>query len=150
MTTINTCKYIRWLTLLLISVNLFGCTVKLVDNFDRASYEEILKIGKLVDRFYGELLENKPDKRAYQKYSSKYVEIETELRYHYMRNKTRPHNEESIQIADNTLDLWLKYKDQHKHKNAYSNGNAKLDRKRFRKMFISALKAEEAKNEFTK
>lgn len=131
-------------------IGLQGCAVKFVDDFNAATYEEILKTGKLVDRFYGELLETEANKRPYQKYSAKYVEIETELRYLYMRNKARPLNEESSKITNNILGLWLKYKHRHKRKNTYSDGNAKLERKRFSKMFISALSAEEIKKDINK
>ena len=38
-----------------------------------------------------------------------------------------------------------KYKDQHKQRNDYTDGNAKLDRDRFVRVFAGAASAEEAK-----
>jgi hypothetical protein len=54
-------------------------------------------------------------------------------------------NSESIEISGIILDLFTKHKDQHKARNTYSDGNAKLDRNRFVRLFASAASAEEAK-----
>ena len=54
-------------------------------------------------------------------------------------------NEESTQISEIILKLWVKYKDNHKLKDTYSDGNAKLDRNRFIRLFSSAASAEVAK-----
>ncbi len=123
-----------------------GCAVKFVSDYDAATYEEILRVGKEVDKFYGDLLEKDEAKRAYQKYSGKYVELETELRSLYTRNKSRPLNEESTKISESILKLWLKYKENHEKNDGYKSGVAKLDRKRFVRLFVSAASAEAAKN----
>jgi len=122
-----------------------GCTIKLVADYDAATYEEILRVGKRVDQFYGMLLEQDEASRAYQNYAAQYVEIETELRSLYVRNMSRPLNDESTKIADSILQLWMKYKDRHQTSNGYKTGVAKLDRNRFVRMFISAASAESAK-----
>jgi len=140
-------NYKKPVFIFILLVGLHGCALKLVDDFNVATYEATLNTSKFVDRFYGGLLETETNKRPYRQYSAQYVEIETEIRSLYMRNKARPLNEESTRIIDNILGLWLKYKARHKLRNTYSDGNAKLERKRFSKMFISALNAEEAKKE---
>ena len=124
---------------------LYGCSIKLVADYDVKTFEEILNVGKEVDKFYGTLLEMDENDRKYQKFSEKYVDIETELRSLNIRNKSRPLNDESIKISQSILGLWIKYKEKHKSKNKYSNGNAKLDRNRFERLFISAASAEAAK-----
>lgn len=139
-------QLLRFGFLLFLAFALGGCAVKLVADYDSVSFEEILKVGKRVDKFYGDLLEAKASDRAYQKFSDRYVEIETDIRSLVTRNKARALNEESTQISEITLNLWLKYKDGHKTKDTYSDGTAKLDRNRFVRLFAAAASAERAKN----
>lgn len=122
-----------------------GCQIKLVADYDLATFEEILKVGKKVDRFYGELLEIPTNNRPYQKFTSQYVEIETDLRSLYTRNQARALNKESTEIATIMLNFWLKYKAAHAKADGYSDGIAKLDRKRFTRLFVAAADAEAAK-----
>lgn len=136
-----------FLSLLIFTVFvLSGCSVKLVADHDLKTYEEILRVGKSIDEFYGDLLETPAESRKYKKYSEKYVKLESELRSLYVRNKSRPLNEESTKISESILKLWVKYKEKHKTKNSYKDGNAKLDRNKFVNIFISAASAELAKN----
>lgn len=134
------------LLFLLLSLLASGCSVKFVSDYDAATYEEILRVGKEVDKFYGNLLEKKDSERAYAGYSSQYVQIESDLRSLYTRNKSRPLNKESTKISESILKLWVKYKDKHKANNTYKTGNARLDRNRFVRLFLSAASAEAAKN----
>jgi hypothetical protein len=133
------------LVILIIGIALSGCSIKLVADYDSTTFEEIIKVGKKVDRFYGDLLEAPATDRQYQKYAEKYVEIETDLRSLYTRNKARALNIESTEISEIILKLWVKYKTNHAAKNGYSDGIAKLDRERFTRLFISAADAEAAK-----
>jgi hypothetical protein len=131
------------LTLLLIAAA--GCSVKFVADYDAATFDEILRVGKSVDRFYGEMLEVPEAQRQYAKYSTKYVEIETDIRSLLMRNKARPLNAESIKINETILNLWLKYKNNHQKADTYRTGVARLDRNRFLRLFAAAADAEAAK-----
>ena len=126
-------------------LGLASCSVQLVADYDSTTYEEILRVGKKVDLFYGNLLEVPEKDRKYSNYSEKYVEIETDLRSLYMRNRSRPLNQESSEISRIILDLWVKYKDAHQKRDAYSSGIARLDRGRFQRLFGSAADAEAAK-----
>lgn len=136
--------------LLLVVLIISGCgSVQFVADYNSKTYEEIIRVGKEVDKFYGTILEKNESDRAYSDYSDysiKYVEIESELRSLYIRNLSRPLNEESTKISESILDLWVKYKAKHKTKNKYKSGNAKLDRNRFVRLFSSAASAEVAKN----
>ena len=122
-----------------------GCAIKLVSDYDSAAFEEILATGKKVDKFYGTLLETKPDARQYSAFSDQYVAIETDIQGIITRNQARALNAESTEIARSILGLMSKYKDRHKERNDYSDGNAKLDRGRFVRLFAGAASAEEAK-----
>lgn len=139
--------------LLFFTIAISGCSrVSLVTDYDANTYEEIIRIGKEVDRFYGILLEQDESERVYKNYSAAYVEIEIDIRSLYIRNKSRPLNSESTQISKSMLDLWVKYKKRHKDnaghedKDTYKTGNAVLDRNRFIRLFIAAASAEDVKN----
>jgi len=135
----------RLLVLSLLLIAAAGCSVKFVADYDAATFDEILKVGKGVDRFYGEMLEAPEAQRPYAKYSTKYVEIETDIRSLLLRNKARPLNSESITINETILNLWLKYKDNHQKTDTYRTGVARLDRNRFLRLFAAAADAESAK-----
>jgi len=133
------------LVTLVVSVAASGCAVKLVADYDSAAFEEILAVGKKVDMFYGTLLETKSDSRSYSAFSDQYVALEADIRGMLTRNQARALNSESTEISRIILNLFTKYKDRHKTSNTYSDGNAKLDRNRFGRLFASAASAEEAK-----
>ena len=131
------------LTLLLVAAS--ACSVKFVADYDAATFEEILKTGKIVDRFYGDLLEAPEGQRKYATYSARYVEVETDIRSLLTRNQVRPLNTESIKINETILNLWDKYKANHKKNDTYGTGIAQLDRGRFLRLFKAAADAETAK-----
>ena len=70
-----------------------GCAIKLVPDYYGVTFEEIIKVGKKVDRFYGDVLETKSTDRPYQKFSERYVDIETDIRSLVTRNRARALNE---------------------------------------------------------
>jgi hypothetical protein len=131
------------LTLLLVTAT--ACSVKFVADYDAATFEEILKTGKLVDRFYGDMLEAPEAQRKYATYSIRYVEVETDIRSLLTRNQVRAKNTESIKINETILTLWMKYKDNHQKNDTYRTGVARLDRNRFLRLFAAAADAEAAK-----
>ncbi len=132
-----------WIALL--GLALGGCAVKWVDTYDAVAFEEILTVGKAVDRFYGNLLETPADERAYRQFVVQYVVIESDIQSMLTRNRARALNEESTQIAESILKLWVKYKEAHKSRNTYADGGARLDRHRFNRLFAAAASAEQAK-----
>ena len=131
-----------WMLIMLMALG--GCAVSLVAPYDAATFEEILKVGKKVDRFYGDLLEV-PEKRPYRTYAEKYVEIETDLRSLHLRNQARPLNQESIRIVEIMLNHWIAYKKLHQAGNDYPAARAELHRRRFSRLFVAAADAENAK-----
>ena len=136
----------RLVLLTLLLVTAAACSgVKFVADYDAATFEEILKTGKLVDRFYGDMLEAPEAQRTYATYSARYVEVETDIRSLLTRNQVRAKNTESIKINETILTLWMKYKDNHQKTDAYRTGVARLDRGRFFRLFAAAADAEAAK-----
>jgi hypothetical protein len=127
------------------AVALCGCQIKLVADYDQPAFEEVLRVGKRVDQFYGALLERPEDQRPYAQLSSQYVDIESDLRSLVTRNQSRPLNQESTKISETILQLWQKYKAAHQRNNGYKTALASLDRKRFTRLFNAAASAETAK-----
>ena len=122
-----------------------NCSVKLVADYDATVAESIIVAAQKVDTFYGRLLETPIDDRMYGNFVDNYIVIEVELRSLVMRNKLRPLNDESIEIAETTLEKWSKYKQAHKDKDSYKDALVLLHRKRFTKLFTAMAIAEEAK-----
>jgi len=139
--------FLAWplLAIIIVGLTFVGCSIKFVADYDATTFEEIIKIGKKVDRFYGDLLEAPANSRQYQKYSDEYVEIETDLRSLVIRNKARELNAESTEISEIILKLWMKYKANHAARDGYADGVARLDRGSFTRLFTSAADAETAK-----
>ena len=139
-----------------------GCSIKLVADYDAKIAQEIINVSKQVDKFYGELLETTYSDRSYDAFKDKYIAIEVNIRALVVQNKARPLNDESISIAETTLEMWLKYKDKHREnwakyrlpdgdsnkieaKDIYKDTLAKNHRKRFTRLFTAMSVAEEAK-----
>ena len=138
------------LLFLIIVLALFfeGCRVTLVPDYDDSISQEILETAKRVDKFYLDMLEttvNENGDRSYDKLVDSYVEIEIELGSLLNKNKIRPLNENSTRICEITLELWVKYKEEHKEDNELSDGLIKLNRLTFSDLFYAMLVAEKAK-----
>ena len=122
-----------------------GCSFRFIAAYDEKTEEAIFDASKLVDQFYGKLLDTAEDEREYSKFSEQYVLIESELKTLVFRNKVRSLNDDSTDKCERILKLWRKHKEKHTSKNTYSTGTAKLDRNRFSRMFSYAARAEGAK-----
>src|SRR5688572_8141410 len=97
-----------------------GCKVTFVPNYDSAIAGQMDQAAKLTDKFYLKMLEttkNENEGRSYAKFAEEYVVIEVELNSLLNKNKVRPLNENSVRICEITLELWIKYKEEHKTDN---------------------------------
>lgn len=130
----------------LFSLSVFiGCNVKLVSDYDQTTADELIRIAKEVDIFYGTMAELPDTSREYSKFSKEYVEIESDIRSLVIRNKMRPLNEESIKISETILDEFVKYRKKHKEENLYKNTLITLHRNRLLRLFTAMSVAEQAK-----
>lgn len=129
----------------LILILLNGCGIKLVADYDAATYESILSTAKLVDTFYVNLLVTPENEREYKNFVDQYIAIEVEIRSLVMRTKIHPLNEESTGIAETILAKWLKYKDAHETADTYKSALIQLHWQRFTRLFTAMAIAEEAK-----
>jgi hypothetical protein len=127
---------------------LTSCKVTFIPNYDSDISEQIENTAKSVDKFYLSMLEtttSSDDGRVFSKFSEQYVNIEVELNSLLNKNKIRPLNENSTRICEITLELWIKYKEEHKSDNSLSDGLIKLNRKTFSDLFFAMQVAEKGK-----
>jgi hypothetical protein len=122
--------------------------VKIVPSYDSKIADQINSLTKTVDKFYLSMLETTKAEdggRAFSKFSEKYVDIEVELNSLLNENKVRPLNENSTRICEITLQLWMKYKEEHKKNNTLTDGLIKLNRLTLTDLFLAMQNAEIAK-----
>ena len=135
--------------LLVLSVFAFySCKVTFLPSYDASIAEQIEKTNKQVDKFYLTMLETttvENNGRSYEEFASQYVDIEVELYSLLNQNRVRPLNENSTRICEITLELWQKYKEEHKTDNTLSDGLIKLNRQTFSDLFFAMLVAEKGK-----
>jgi hypothetical protein len=136
--------------LLIVSlIFLLSCRVTLLPEYNAELSKKIENTAKLVDKFYLSMYETtsvENNGRSYDKFAGQYVEIEVEIKSLLNRNKIRPLNENSTRISEITLELWQKYKEEHKTDNTLSNGLIQLNMKTFADLFFAMQVAEEGKN----
>lgn len=144
-------QLIRYLPILLFSLVLLainGCRVTFVPAYNTQVATQIDETAKTVDKFYLSMLETttvEDSTRSYTFFINQYVSIEAELNSLFIKNKIRPLNQNSTRICEITLQLWQKYKEEHKKKNKLSNGLIKLNQKTFSDLFYAMQVAESGK-----
>ena len=142
-------QQLQILVFVILSVFAFNsCRVTFLPSYDASIAEQIEKTTKQVDRFYLTMLETttaENNGRSFEKFANQYVDIEVELNSLLNKNKVRPLNENSTRICEITLELWKKYKEEHKTDNTLSNGLIKLNKLSFSDLFFAMQVAEEGK-----
>lgn len=126
-----------------------SCTLRLLPKYDPAIAAQVEQTAKQVDKFYlmmQETTSKENDGRIFINFATQYVDIEVELNSMLTKNKIRPLNENSIRICEITLELWEKYKNEHKDDDTLSDGLIKLNRMTFSDLFYAMLVAEKAKD----
>lgn len=138
----------RFAPLIILLLVISSCKVALVPTYEAAILEQIDHTAKEVDKFYLRMLEtSRPQEggRAYALFAEQYVDIEVELVSLLNKNKIRPLNSHSTRICEITLELWTKYKEEHKKDNTLSDGLIKLNRKALGDLLFAMQVAEKAK-----
>lgn len=139
-------------SLALLSLGLFfgisGCKITLVPSYDAQLKEQIESTSKEIDRFYltmMDLHDNKDGGRAYEKFREGYINIEVELISLLNKNKVKPLNTHSTRICEITLQIWRKYKQEHKEDDAIPDGLIKLNMLAMNDLMYAMLIAEKGK-----
>jgi len=131
-----------------IVIAISACKVTFIPDYDASVMEQIENTSKLVNKFYLSMLEATSEEqggRSYDKFADQYVNVEVELYSLLNKNKIRPLNENSTRICEITIELWIKYKEEHRQDNTLSNGLIKLNRKTFDDLFFAMQVAEKGK-----
>lgn len=134
--------------LILLLLFFSSCKVALIPSQDTAILEQIDHTTKAVDKFYLLMLETSTpqnDGRSYAHFAEQYVDIEVELVSLLNKNRIRPLNANSVRICEITLQLWTKYKEEHRTDNTLSDGLIKLNRKTLGDLLFAMQVAEKAK-----
>ena len=146
---INVYSKRMFLSVVVLSVlALNSCKVTFLPGYDARIAQQIENTSKAIDKFYLSMLDTTSAEkggRAFAKFSEQYVNIEVELNSLLNKNKVRPLNENSTRICEITLQLWMKYKEEHKKDNTLSDGLIKLNRKTFGDLFYAMQVAEKGK-----
>ncbi|ASB48447.1 hypothetical protein [Alkalitalea saponilacus] len=125
-----------------------SCRIQLIADYDANVAEQIGRTAMKVERFYLTMLETttvENNGRAYDHFTEGYIDVEVELISLLNRNRVRPLNENSVRICEITLELWQKYKMEHKEDNSISDGVIGLNRLTFSDLFFAMQVAERAK-----
>lgn len=125
-----------------------SCKVTFIPGYDAKIAEQIENTSKAVDKFYLSMLDTTSAEnggRAFSKFSEQYVNIEVELNSLLNKNRIRPLNENSTRICEITIQLWMKYKAEHKKDNTLSDGLIIVNRKTFSDLFYAMQVAEKGK-----
>jgi hypothetical protein len=131
--------------LLILISGIIDCRVQLISDYDPSTVEAIIQSFKEIDQFYTDILNTSPEERYFNNYSNSYNAIESNLRVLVLRDSVQQLNTESTQMAQNILNLWLKYKNDHKENNSLKDALIILHRDRFFQMFSAMLVAENSK-----
>lgn len=134
--------------LLVATLAMYGCRVTFVPEYDSALAADIEETARQVDRFYLMMLETtsaEDNGRAFEVFAPEYVNNEVMLNSLLNQNKIKPLNQNSTRIAEITLELWQKYKEEHRTDNTLSDGLIKLNRKTFSDLFYAMQVAEKGK-----
>lgn len=132
--------------LLFTFINISGCTVRYVADYDASITEEIVQLAKKVDLFWGALLDTKSSEREYAKFKDQYNRIEADMRGLVMKNEIRALNKESTKQANIALELWIEDRTIHKDTNGFTDFEARRHRQQFNRVFTAMAKGEEVKN----
>jgi hypothetical protein len=122
-----------------------ACKVQFIPSYDAELSKEINETAKKIDNFFLTMQDVPLADRQYDHFSTGYIEIEVDLNSLVTKNRVRPLNTESTRITEISLQLWEKYKEEHKKDNSLSNGLIKLNRKTFSDLFYAMQVAEEGK-----
>lgn len=139
----------RHISILLLLLATTSCTVRLLPEYDASLAEQIEVTARKIELFYLTLLENNEEKGAkatYQSCKDQYIDIEADLSLMLLKNKTKELNKHSVRICEITLEVWQKYKNEHKKNNTLSNAVIDLNKEYMSELFLAMQHAEKAKD----
>lgn len=131
----------HFLPLSIFALLLFSCQVKFVSDYNQRIHEQIVETADRVERMYTRMLMDE-SARPYAVQLENYVEVETQLRSLLRQNQARDMNEGAVKICQNALELWAKYRLDHKDKDVLGEFTLELYRENMAAIF-QAMEVEE-------
>lgn len=125
-----------------------SCRLTLLPPYEKELVQQIEIVEKKINKFYLEISEKTADKnggRIFPNYVDRYISIETDLNLIYQKNRIRPLNQNSTRIAQITLEIWRKYKKEHRLKNHISDSEIMLNQTYLDNLFYIMQVAEKSK-----
>jgi hypothetical protein len=102
-----------------------SCKVIWVPDYNARLEEQITKTAKANDKLYIDMLDDGPDKRAYEHYKEKYNDIEADINSIYLLNEARNNNNNLLVITGNLKSAFQEAKKYHKDNRTLSDGEIK-------------------------
>lgn len=118
------------------------CKVQLVPPYDAGVEQQIVNTAKMNDRLYLEMKEEPVADRTYTKYSSKYLDIESEINSILLKNEARKQSHDLIVITNNLKTLFVQFKDKHKQDATINDADIKLNQLQIAAAWKALLVAE--------
>jgi len=113
-----------------------------VPAYDAAIEEQIVNTAKLNDRLYLQMKEETGSNRTYNKYSGKYLDIESEINSILLKNQARKQSHDLIVIINNLKTLFTQFKEKHKQDNTVGDADIKLNQLQIAAAWKALLVAE--------
>ena len=130
------------LAVMLLCLAFSNCKVQLVPPYDAGIEQQIVNTAKMNDRLYLEMQEEPVADRTYNKYSSKYLDIESEINSILLKNEARKQSHDLIVITNNLKTLFVQFKDKHKQDNTINDADIKLNQLQIAAAWKALLVAE--------
>jgi hypothetical protein len=102
-----------------------SCKVIWVPDYNARLEEQITKTAKANDKLYIDMLDDGPDKRAYEHYKEKYNDIEADINSIFLFNEARNNNNNLLVITGNLKTAFQEAKKYHKDNKTLSDGEIK-------------------------
>jgi hypothetical protein len=133
---------IRFFLVPLLWISLSACKVTLVPPYDASIEQQIVNTAKMNDRLYLDMQDEPEANRTYSKYSSKYLDIESEINSILLKNQARRQSHDLVVITNNLKTLFVQFKDQHKQATTINNADIKLNQLQIAAAWKALLVAE--------
>lgn len=107
---------------LFLLVFLSSCQVQLVPQYSAELEQQILNGAKMSDRLYLEIINAPADKKNFELYADKYMNVEVEINSILLKNETRLKAGDIVASTQKLKDYFVKAMEEHKNRHTLSNG----------------------------
>lgn len=125
---------------------LTGCSTTLVAPYDPMLRAQLVRTSVEISSFWLRLQSTDATERQFNRYNTRYDEIEMDLLVLLKLNQMRPNNLESATQSQNLLTLWQQDITNHRQKDSFKDFLLKRRIKEYHRMFTAMLAAEDAKD----